>query len=254
MRAGPARPPEEPPIVRLVELLGWLRPSRTVPVTRWRSPGRWSPTPGSFGVLLVGLYAFGTGEALIVQSGLGVSPWTVLAQGLASVLSMSIGAATFLVSVAVLLLWIPLRERPGLGTLANAVVVAVALQVGVDLLPAPEAWAAQLAFVLLGIAVVGLGSGFYLTTNLGPGPRDGWMTGLHQRTGWPVGRVRLGIEVSVLVVGWLLGGTVGLGTVLFSVLIGPAVAQGLAVARATGTVPGGRAAVTPNDGFPELDA
>jgi uncharacterized membrane protein YczE len=237
-----------------VEILGWLRPARTVPVTRWRSPSRWSPIPASLVVLLVGLYAFGTGEALIVQGGLGVSPWTVLAQGLSTILPVSIGVATFLVSAVVLLLWIPLRERPGLGTIANALVIAVALQVGVALIPAPQAWPAQLVLVLLGIAMIGLGSGLYLTTNLGPGPRDGWMTGIHLRTGWPVGRVRLGIELVVLGVGWLLGGTVGLGTVLFALLIGPAVAQGLAIAGTIGGVPGpeGRPAV--EDEFPELDA
>ncbi len=235
-------------------ILGWMRPARTVPITRWRSRSRWSPTPASLVVLLVGLYAFGTGEALIVQGGLGVSPWTVLAQGLSTILPVSIGVATFLVSALVLLLWIPLRERPGLGTIANAIVIAVALQVGVALIPEPEGWPAQLALVLLGIAMIGLGSGLYLTTNLGPGPRDGWMTGIHLRTGWPVGRVRLGIELVVLVVGWLLGGTVGLGTILFAVLIGPAVAQGLAIAAAVGGVPGaeGRGAV--EDEFPELDA
>jgi uncharacterized membrane protein YczE len=205
-------------------------------------------------VLLIGLYAFGTGEALIVQGGLGVSPWTVLAQGLSTILPVSIGVATFLVSAVVLLLWIPLRERPGLGTIANALVIAVALQVGVALVPEPESWPAQLALVLLGIAMIGLGSGFYLTTNLGPGPRDGWMTGIHLRTGWPVGRVRLGIELVVLGVGWLLGGTVGVGTVLFAVLIGPAVAQGLAIAGAIGGVPGAEGLAAVEDEFPELDA
>ena len=237
-----------------MEILGWLRPARTVPVTRWRSGSRWSPTPASMVVLIVGLYAFGTGEALIVQGGLGVSPWTVLAQGLSTILPVSIGMATFLVSALVLLLWIPLRERPGLGTIANAVVIAVALQVGVALIPAPDARPAQLALVLAGIALIGLGSGLYLTTNLGPGPRDGWMTGIHLRSGWPVGRVRLGIELVVLAVGWLLGGTVGLGTVLFAVLIGPAVAQGLALAGAVGAVPGAEGGRTVEEDFPELDA
>ncbi|MCU0284174.1 MAG: hypothetical protein MUD13_09825 [Candidatus Nanopelagicales bacterium] len=235
-----------------MSLLGWLRPARTVPVTRWRAPGRWSPTPGSALVLVVGLAVFGLGEALMVRAGLGVSPWTVLAQGLSTRLPISIGLATFLVSAVVLLLWIPLRERPGLGTIANAVVIAAALQLGVWLLPAPDALALRVGMALLGIAVVGLGSGLYLTTDLGPGPRDGWMTGLHQRTGWPVARVRLGIEVVVLGLGWLLGGTVGLGTLLFALLIGPAVAQGLALAGRLGAVP--HAEPTPDGGFPELDA
>jgi uncharacterized membrane protein YczE len=204
-------------------------------------------------VLVVGLAVFGVGEACMVRAGLGVSPWTVLAQGLATRLPITIGVATFLVSAVVLLLWIPLRERPGLGTVANAVVIAAALQAGVWLLPTPDALVLQVGMVLLGIALVGLGSGLYLTTDLGAGPRDGWMTGLHQRTGWPVGRVRLGIEVLVLGLGWLLGGTVGVGTLLFALLIGPAVAQGLALAGRVGAVaqagPG-----RPAGGFPELDA
>ena len=130
--------------------------------------------------------------------------------------------------------------------------IAVALQVGVAVIPEPTAWPAQLFLVLLGIAMIGLGSGLYLTTNLGPGPRDGWMTGLHVRTGWPVGRVRLGIEVVVLAVGWLLGGTVAeLGTVLFAVLIGPAVAQGLAIAGAVGGVRGSRAAARSRTSSPD---
>lgn len=236
-----------------MELLGWLRPARSVPVTRWRSPSRWSARPGSLLALVVGLYLFGTGEALMVVGGLGVSPWTVLAQGLSTRLPISIGLATFLVSAVVLLLWIPLRERPGLGTVANAIVIAVALQVGIAILPEPTALPWQVGAVLLGIALIGLGSGFYLTTNLGPGPRDGWMTGLHQRTGWPVARVRLAIEVVVMSVGWLLGGTVGVGTLMFAALIGPSVAQGLAVAGALGRVPGPPADIAEQE-FPELDA
>jgi hypothetical protein len=205
-------------------------------------------------VLVVGLSLFGTGEAFLVRGGLGVSPWTVLAQGLSLRLGIAIGVATFLVSALVLLLWIPLRERPGLGTLANAVVIAVALQVGVDVLPDATSPPAAVAFVLLGIGLIGVGSGLYLTTNLGPGPRDGWMTGLHARTGWPVGRVRLGIEVAVLGVGWLLGGTVGIGTVLFALLIGPSVAQGLAIAGAVGRAPGTEQPGPIDDEFPELEA
>lgn len=236
-------------------ILGWLRPSRTVPVTRWRAASRWRPSPGGLLALLLGLYLFGTGEALIVQAGMGVSPWTVLAQGLSTRLPLSLGMATFLVSVVVLLLWIPLRERPGLGTVANAVVIAVALEAGVTVIPAASSPAAEVALVLLGIGAVGLGSGLYLTTNLGPGPRDGWMTGIHWRTGWPVGRVRLGIELGVLTAGWFLGGTVGLGTVGFALLIGPAVAQGLALAGAVGRPAGPGSPRRASDGdFPELDA
>ncbi len=179
-------------------------------------------------VLAVGLWLFGTGEAFLVDSGLGVSPWTVLAQGLDTQVPIGIGWATFLVSVVVLGLWVPLRERPGLGTLANTALVALALGVTVPLLPSPDSVALQVVEVLVGISLIGLGSGLYLTTGLGPGPRDGWMTGIHHRTGIPVTPVRLAIEVTVLGLGWLLGGTVGVGTVAFAVLIGPSVGYGLA--------------------------
>ncbi len=233
------------------ERLGFLRPSHTVPVTRWRSASRWRARPATFALLIVGLWLFGTGEALLVSSTLGNAPWTVLAQGLSTRLPMSIGVATFLVSVIVLLLWIPLRERPGLGTVSNAVVIALALQVMVTVLPTPDSSVVRLGFVLVGIAIIGIGSGLYLTTNLGPGPRDGWMTGVHVRTGWPISAVRLGIEVTVVVLGWLLGGTVGLGTVLFALLVGPAVGYGLRLANAVGGV---GAAVTDDDSHPELEA
>lgn len=181
-------------------------------------------------ILIVGLWLFGTGEGLLVVAGLGVSPWTVLAQGLSIQLPISIGVATFLISVMVLLIWVPLRERPGLGTLANVVVIAVALQFTVEYVPSPSSWLLSLITVLFGIAIIGIGSGMYLTTNLGPGPRDGLMTGIHQRTGWPVAWVRLVLEASVLLVGWLLGGTVGLGTILFALLIGHAVGYSLKLA------------------------
>ena len=233
-----------------------LAPSRTVPVTSWRAPSRWRCRPATFFLLVLGLWLFGTGEALLVSAGLGNGPWTVLAQGLTTRIDISIGLATFLISVTVLLLWIPLRERPGLGTVMNAIVISAALQVMVLVLPSPDGSSPamlllRLAMVLLGIALIGLGSGIYLTTGLGPGPRDGWMTGIHQRTGWPVSRVRLGIEAVVLALGWLLGGTVGIGTVLFALLIGPAVGYGL---RLTAAVDGGRTRAVDEDEHPELEA
>lgn len=227
-----------------------LRPSRAVPVTRWRADSRWRARPGTFVVLIGGLWLFGTGEALIVDAGIGNGPWTVLAQGLSSRTGLAIGITTFIISAIVLVLWIPLKERPGLGTIANAVVIATALQVMMGVLPQPTSFGWQLLMVFAGIAAIGLGSGLYLTTNLGPGPRDGWMTGLHLRTGWPIPAVRLGIEVAVLVLGWVLGGTVGLGTVLFALLIGPFVGYGLTV---VGRLAGTRTSV-PADSEPELEA
>jgi uncharacterized membrane protein YczE len=225
-------------------------PSRTVPTTRWSATSRWRARPATFVALLVGLWLFGTGEALLVDAHLGVAPWTVLAQGLTAHLPISIGEATFAVSVAVLLAWIPLRERPGLGTIANAVVIAVSLQVMSGLLPDPSSLVLRAAMVVVGIALIGLASGLYLTANLGPGPRDGAMTGIHQRTGWPVSVVRLAIEASVLVVGWLLGGTVGVGTVAFALFIGPSVGYGLLLCGRLG----GRTGARLSDAHPELEA
>ncbi|CAB4886411.1 unannotated protein [freshwater metagenome] len=240
-----------------VDILGWLKPARTVPITRWRSPTRWRPRFSTFVILIVGLYLFGTGESLLVRSTLGVSPWTVLAEGLATHLPISIGLATFLVSAVVLLLWIPLRERPGLGTISNAVVISLALQIGVVTVPTPSNVVVQFAFVLVGIALIGIGSGLYLTTRLGPGPRDGWMTGIHLRTGWPVARVRLGIEIVVLAIGWGLGGTVGIGTIMFALLVGPSVGYGLMLAGAIGRDPAADPSAPVaelDEDFPELDA
>jgi uncharacterized membrane protein YczE len=233
------------------ERLSLLRPSHTVPVTRWRSTSRWRSSPATFAILILGLCLFGTGEALLVASTLGNAPWTVLAQGLSTRLPISIGVATFLISAVVLLLWIPLRERPGLGTISNAVVIAASLQLMVILLPEPTSTPVRLLMVVAGIAIIGVGSGLYLTTNLGPGPRDGWMTGIHVHTGWPISAVRLGIEVTVVVIGWLLGGTVGIGTVLFALLVGPAVGYGLRAANAVGGV---GSVVADDDEHPELEA
>lgn len=228
----------------MLSRLGFLRPSHSVPVTRWRSASRWRTNPTTFAVLTLGLWLFGSGEALLVSSTLGNAPWTVLAQGLSSRLPIPIGLSTLTISIVVLLLWIPLRERPGLGTIANAIVIALALQVMVLVLPTPDAIVIRLLLVVAGIAVIGLGSGLYLTTNLGPGPRDGWMTGIHLRFDWPITAVRLGIEAIVLVVGWLLGGTVGPGTVLFALLIGPSVGYGLRIANALGELAPPRASIT----------
>ena len=179
--------------------------------------------------LVVGLWLFGTGDALILASQLGGTPWSVLAQGLSVRTGFGIGWTTLAVSICVLALWIPLREKPGLGTVMNVLVIALALGVTYPRVSTPDSLIGQLGLVFLGVALIGLGSGFYLTSGHGPGPRDGWMTGLHRVSGWPVGRVRLLIEVTVLALGWLLGGIVGVGTAIFALLVGQSVALGLAV-------------------------
>jgi uncharacterized membrane protein YczE len=185
-------------------------------------------------ILFFGLAIFGLGDSLLIQGNIGNAPWTVLAEGITLKTNLSIGWATFLVSVFVLLLWIPLKERPGFGTLSNIVLIALFIQIGTLIFPEVNSIAAGVAYDLIGIALVGFGSALYITCGLGPGPRDGAMTGLHHRTGVRVGQVRMAIEVSVLLAGWALGGTVGLGTALFALLIGQSVAVFLGlVARLT---------------------
>jgi uncharacterized membrane protein YczE len=211
------------------------RGARGVPTTRWSARGsRWTARPSTLVVLLVGLWAFGTGEAALIDAGIGNSPWTVFAEGLGAQVGISIGAATFATSVAILLCWPLLDERPGVGTIANAVVVALAIDVMRPVMTHPPGAALQVLQVLAGIAAIGVGSGLYLTCNVGPGPRDGLMTGLHRRLDLPVARVRLGIELVAVGAGWALGGTLGVGTVLFALLVGYAVSLGLAAASAVG--------------------
>ena len=183
----------------------------------------WRPTPRRFVQLVVGLWLFGAGEALILASGLGNSPWTVLAQGVERHTPLAVGAATVLVSFVVLMLWIPLRQPPGLGTVMNAILVGVAIDATLPLLPGDVSVPAGVGLVFGGIALVALGSGFYLTSRLGPGPRDGLMTSLARRTGRSLAFWRTAIEGTALVLGVVLGGVAGLGTVAFALLVGPGV-------------------------------
>ena len=171
--------------------------------------------------LLIGLMFCGSGVALTLLADLGAAPWDVLAQGISRQLSLTFGTVTIIISGIVLLLWIPLRQRLGFGTIANAILVGVFADVGLWLFPRPEGFAWQLTALLLGIIVTAVGIGIYIGAGLGPGPRDGLMTGLHARTGWPIWVVRTGIEAFALLGGWLCGGTVGLGTVAVVLLIGP---------------------------------
>lgn len=204
--------------------LEFFKPYRGVPTLPWTAHNRWDLSIQRTLILFIALSLFGLGEALLIQSGLGNAPWSVLGQGVAKQLDISIGFATLLISTFVLLMWIPLRERPGFGTILNIIVIAAAIDIGLLLFPQQKSFAASLSYVALGIALVGIGSAFYITCGLGPGPRDGWMTALHNRTGVRVGRVRLGIELTVLIFGWLLGGSLGVGTALFALLIGHSVA------------------------------
>jgi len=202
---------------------------REIPVTPWTSTGsRWRTGPLSMVVLLVGLWLFGTAEAMLVRARLGNSPWTVLAEGVSRHTPLTIGSATFAISAVILLLWFPLRETPGIGTVCNAVVIALALGVGIRWLPHPAAVGWQLAQSVAATALLALAGAVYLSTNLGPGPRDGLMTAVSARFGWKVAPVRTALELAALLGGWALGGKVGVGTAIFAVCVGPALAWWLA--------------------------
>ena len=207
-------------------LMEFLRPAKNVPTTWWSADDPWTLKPrfSTMILLIVGLIIFGAGDAVLISARLGNTPWTVLAEGIAENLGWSIGESTFFVSFIVLLLWIPLKEKPGIGTILNAILIAATIEVLLPILPTPEAFSLQIIQVLVGIVLVAIGSGLYLTANLGPGPRDGTMTGLTKVTGIPIGRIRSGIEIFVIAIGWTLGGKFGIGTILFAILIGPCVA------------------------------
>ena len=177
--------------------------------------------------LLAGLTLFGAGMGCMVQASVGVSPWDVLATGLVNVTGLDFGVITVIVGVAVLLLWIPLREKPGIGTLLNVLMLGPVAQLVIWFVAIPESVLLRSLLFAMGLGFVALGSGLYIGAQFGPGPRDGIMTGLHRITGWPVWAVRTGIEVSVLLIGWMLGGNVGLGTLAFALLIGPLAAPAM---------------------------
>ena len=211
-----------------------FKPSRTIPITPWRAESTWTLGSGKHHfqrlfILIFGLTIFGIGEAFLVVTGLGNSPWVVLSEGISLNSDFNIGESTFLVSVAVLAFWIPLKQKPGFGTVANIVVIASSLELGLFIIPDVSNVFVKYVYVLVGIGLVGVGSALYITCGLGTGPRDGLMTGLHYKTGVRVGRVRLLIEVAALSVGAALGGSLGVGTALFALLIGQSVAISLGV-------------------------
>jgi uncharacterized membrane protein YczE len=189
---------------------------KVVPIVFWSSadPLNLKPRPLTLGLLCLGLLVFGVGEASLIAAGVGVSPWIVLSQGVSNLTGWSVGFSTFVVSLSVLLLWLPLRQKPGIGTILNAVVIAAAIEASLNFLPRPEIFYLQIMQSLTGIAMVGIGSGMYLCANLGPGPRDGLMTGMQRRTGLPIAGVRTTIEITAVILGWSLGGVVGVGTLL----------------------------------------
>jgi len=202
---------------------------KKVPKTHWSSdkPLNFKPKFSTLFFLCFGLSLFGLGEGLLIVSLTGASPWSVLAQGISLNIDFSIGTITLFVSIGVLLLWIPLKQKLGIGTILNALIIALMIDICINFVPTPENYIYQILLAIVAVLTVGLGGGIYLVANLGPGPRDGLMIGLQEKTNLPIAAVRAFLEISVVVVGWYLGGTVGIGTLLFAFGIGPAVALGL---------------------------
>ena len=202
---------------------------KKVPTLSWSSPEALTAKPPikSLLILVIGLILFGFGEALLIASGVGVSPWTVLAQGITNITGWSIGFATFMTSLFVLICWVPLKQMPGVGTVLNAIIIALVLDYFLPYLPTFDNLALRIVEASIGVLVTGFGGGIYLIANLGPGPRDGLMTGLQRITNYPIAWVRSGIEVTAIATGWSLGGSVGIGTVLFALGIGPSVAASM---------------------------
>ena len=202
---------------------------KKIPKVKWSSekPFNFKPKFSTFFFLCFGLSLFGLGEGLLIVSFTGASPWSVLAQGISLNVGFSIGLVTFFVSLFALSLWIFLDQKPGIGTVFNIIIIAAMIDLSIAFVQTPQSYIGQLIMAIIAVLLVGLGSGIYLVANLGPGPRDGLMTGLQRKTNLPIAVVRAFLEITVVSIGWYLGGTVGIGTLLFAFGIGPAVALGL---------------------------
>ena len=202
---------------------------KKIPKVSWSSkkPLNLKPKITTFLFLCFGLSLFGIGEGLLLVSYTGASPWSVLAQGISLNIDYSIGLITFFISLFVIFLWVFLNQKPGIGTILNAIIIAIMIDICINYVQTPETFIAKILLAFFAIFLVGIGSGFYLIANLGPGPRDGLMTGLQRKTNLPIALVRAFMEITVVSIGWYLGGTVGIGTLLFAFGVGPAVALGL---------------------------
>ena len=202
---------------------------KSVPKVSWSSdkPYNFKPKLSTFFFLCFGLMLFGLGEGLLIVSLTGASPWSVLAQGISINVNLSIGTITLLISIAVLILWVPLSQKPGMGTIFNALIIALMIDLCIKFVPTPTDFLLRLILAIISVITVGIGGGIYLVSNLGAGPRDGLMTGLQKKTNLPIAFVRATLEITVVSIGWYLGGTVGIGTVLFAFGIGPCIALGL---------------------------
>ena len=204
---------------------------KTIPIVSWSSryPLNFKPELSTLSFLAIGLILFGLGDAIIISSGAGASPWSVLAVGIHESTNWSVGTATFAISLSVLILWIPLKQQPGIGTILNLIIIAAVIDLALPFLPNPNSYGWSVVQAVVGVMTIGIGSGFYLIANLGPGPRDGLMVGLQKLSNLPIVYVRTAIEVLAVTSGWLMGGTVGLGTIIFVFGIGPAVAFSLSL-------------------------
>ena len=202
---------------------------KNIPHKSWSSekPLNFKPKLSTFLLLCLGLSIFGLGEGLLLVSTTGNSPWSVLAEGITKITGITIGTSTFLISVGVLLLWVFLKQKPGIGTIMNIIIIAGVIDLTLIYFEPPTSLISKYILAVVSVLLVGFGSGIYLVANLGPGPRDGLMTGLTRVTNLPIAFIRALIEISVVLIGWYLGGNVGIGTLIFAFGIGPAVAASL---------------------------
>ena len=202
---------------------------KNIPKVSWSAekPLNIKPRLSTFLFLCFGLTLFGLGEGLLLVSLTGASPWSVLAQGISLHIDLSIGVITFFVSSFVLFLWFFLDQKPGIGTIMNIIIIAIMIDISIFYIETPENYVSKIIMAVIAVLIVGLGSGFYLIANLGPGPRDGLMVGVQIKTNFPIALVRAFLEITVVAIGWYLGGIVGIGTLLFAFGVGPAVALGL---------------------------
>ena len=202
---------------------------KNIPIVSWSSDKslNFKPKLSTSFFLIFGLVIFGLGEGLLILSTTGNSPWSVLAEGISNTTSISIGTATFFISMSVLFLWIFIKQKPGLGTIFNIIIIAGMIDITLNFFDAPSSILMKYFLAIFSVLLVGLGSGIYLVANLGPGPRDGLMTGIQSMTGLPIAWVRIFLEVSVISMGFALGGTIGIATVIFAFGVGPSVSLGL---------------------------
>ena len=202
---------------------------KKIPKVNWSSekPYNFKPRFLTLFFCCFGLMLFGLGEGLLIVSFTGASPWSVLAQGISLNVNLSIGTITLLISIVVLILWIPLGQKPGMGTIFNALIIALMIDLCIKFVPTPSIYLHQLILAFISVMMVGIGGGIYLVSNLGAGPRDGLMIGLQKVSNLPIAAVRATLEIAVVGIGWYLGGTVGIGTLLFAFGIGPCVVLGL---------------------------